>query len=268
MKFAFPVFFFISFFLISSCSEYQEVLKGNDLGKKYELAKTYYNKKQYYKALPLFEELVPVYKGSKEGEEMYYYLPFCYYGTGEYIVAAYHFKNFFATYPTSVHAEECLFMNAKCYMQMSPKYELSQEFTEKAINEFQLFTNSFPTSPLVSQANEDIDQMRSKLQVKAFASAKLYFQMENYKASAVALANLLRSYPDLPNIAEACFLIVKSDYLYALNSIEGKQKDRYEKTISVYNQYKDKFAGTRYEKEAKNLFDNSTSILNKLNIHE
>ena len=110
--------------------------------------------------------------------------------------------------------------------------------------------------------------MRSKLQVKAFASAKLYFQMENYKASAVALANLIRSYPDLPNIAEACFLIVKSDYLYALNSIEGKQKDRYEKTISVYNQYKDKFAGTRYEKEAKNLFDNSTSILNKLNIHE
>ncbi len=268
MKFASPVFLFISFFLISSCSEYQEVLKGNDLGKKYELAKTYYNKKQYYKALPLFEELVPVYKGSKEGEEMYYYLPFCYYGTGEYIVAAYHFKNFFATYPTSVHAEECLFMNAKCYMQMSPKYELSQEFTEKAINEFQLFTNSFPTSPLVSQANEDIDQMRSKLQVKAFASAKLYFQMENYKASAVALANLIRSYPDLPNIAEACFLIVKSDYLYALNSIEGKQKDRYEKTISVYNQYKDKFAGTRYEKEAKNLFDNSTSILNKLNIHE
>ncbi len=268
MKYTFSILVILSIFTISSCSEYQEVLKGNDLGKKYEMAKSYYNKKQYYKALPLLEELVPVYKGSKEGEEMYYYLPFCYYGTGEYIVAAYHFKNFFATYPTNVHAEECLFMNAKCYMKMSPKYELSQDFTEKSINEFQLFTNSFPTSALVSQANDDIDQMRAKLQVKAFAGAKLYYQMTNYKASAVALSNLIRNYPDLPNIAEACFLIVKSDYLYALNSIVEKQKDRFEKTVSVYNQYKDKFAGTRYEKEAKTILDNSTSILNKLNIHE
>ncbi len=259
------LFILLSTFIISSCSQYQEVLKSTDLTKKYEAAKGYYNKQQYYKALPLFEELVPVYKGTKEGEDMYYYLPFCYYGTGEYLVAAYHFKNFYTTYTTSQHAEECLFMNAKCYMQMSPKYELDQEFTEKAISEFQLFTNTFPTSALVSQANEDIDQMRNKLEVKAFAGAKLYYQMTNYKAAAVALSNLVRSYPDIPNISEACFLIVKSDYLYSINSVEEKQKDRYEKTVSVYTQFKDKFVGTKYEKEAKTIFDNTTSNLNKLN---
>lgn len=253
-----------SLILYSSCSEYQEVLKGTDNLKKYELAKQYYKEHKYYKALPLFEELVPVYRGSKEGEDMYYYLPFCYYGTSEYIIAAYHFKNFYNTYSTNIHAEECLFMNAKCYMQLSPKYELDQEFTDKAINEFELFTNTFPSSPLISEANDNIDQMRAKLKQKTFDGAKLYYQMTNYKAASVALTNLVRSYPDLSNIGEACYLIVKSNYLYAQNSVPAKQKERYEKTVSVYNQYKDKFAGTRYEKEAKTIFDNTTLTLTHL----
>ena len=56
-------------------SEYQKTLKGTDIGKKYELAKKYYNKNDYFRALELFEELVTVYRGSDEAEEIYYFKP-------------------------------------------------------------------------------------------------------------------------------------------------------------------------------------------------
>ena len=267
MKFHLAILFFAVSFLMS-CSEYQEVLKSNDLNLKYQKAKEYYSQQKFYKALPILEELMPVFKGTKDGEDIYYYLCFCYYGTNELLYAQYHFKNFYSTYPSSVHAEECLFMEAKCYMDLSPKITLDQEYTTKAIDEFQLFVNSFPSSHLVSEANSNIDILRGKLQAKTFAGAKLYYQMNDYKAASVALTNCIRTYPDLPNLPEASFLIIKSDYIYALNSVTAKQKDRYEATLAAYNQYKDKLAGTKFEKEAKNIFDNTTENLNKLNTHE
>src|SRR6185369_8506259 len=149
MKKALLFAFFLPLLFFVSCSSYQEILKSTDLPLKYVKAKEYYDKKEYYKAIPLFEELLAAYKGTKDIEDIYYYYANCQYGTDEYLMAAYHFKNIATTYPNGAHAEECLFMNAKCYVQLSPKYELDQTYTEKAINEFQLFVNTFPSSTRV-----------------------------------------------------------------------------------------------------------------------
>jgi len=260
--------FFSALIFFTSCSTYHEVLKSNDLPLKYAKAKEYYNKKDYYKAIPLFEELMAIYKGTKDLEDIYYYYAFCQYGMEEYLIAAYHFKNIATTYPNGVHAQECLFMNAKCYVNMSPKYELDQEYTNKAINELQLFVNTYPSSPLVSEANETIDLMRNKLQQKAFADAKLYYDMESYKAAAVTFANLIRNYPDTPDFDRASFMILKSNYLYSQNSIESKQAERYLITVNTYNQYKDKLLQSKYAKESQNIFESSNKILNKLKTNE
>ena len=62
---------------LNACkSEYQKVLKGNDLPKKYEMAKKYYNDKDYFRALTLLDELVNVYRGSEEAESIYYYFAY------------------------------------------------------------------------------------------------------------------------------------------------------------------------------------------------
>ena len=70
--------YILSFLLIStafiSCkSEYQKVLKGNDIQKKYDYAVKSYNNGDYFKALELFEELVNVYRGSEQAEKIYFY---------------------------------------------------------------------------------------------------------------------------------------------------------------------------------------------------
>jgi outer membrane protein assembly factor BamD len=263
MKKAFFLTFFLPVLLLVSCSQYQALLKSNDLSLKYAKAKEYYDRKDYYKATPLFEELLAVYKGTKDVEDIYYYYAYCQYYSNEFLVAAYHFKTISTTYPNNPHAQECLFMNAKCYVNLSPKYELDQEYTNKAINEFQLFVNTYPTSQLVSQANNYIDLMRLKLQQKAFAAAKLYYDMGSYKAAAVALADMARNFPDANNLDEIMFLILKSDYLYSLNSVALKQPERYQKTVSFYNEYKVRLSQSRYAKDAQDIFDESSKFLNK-----
>ncbi|RMG76595.1 MAG: outer membrane protein assembly factor BamD, partial [Bacteroidetes bacterium] len=123
-----PRFLYIllfSFFFIA-CSDYNKILKSNDLRLKYDKAVEYYEKKQYFKAYPLLEELSVIYRGTSKAEQIDYYLAYCDYYTGDLLYAAYRFKRFAQTYPKSKYAEECSFMSAYCYYRNSPQYSLDQ----------------------------------------------------------------------------------------------------------------------------------------------
>ena len=60
-KILIPILFLL---LFSSCSKYQKILKSTDLNLKFDKAVAYYEKEDYNRALPLFEELSTVFRGS------------------------------------------------------------------------------------------------------------------------------------------------------------------------------------------------------------
>jgi outer membrane protein assembly factor BamD len=161
-----PVLFF-------SCSRqnYQSVLKGSDTEEKLSMAKELYEKGECLKALPLFEEVIPIYKGTKNIDDIYYQYADCHFQQGDYLLASFHFKNIYDSYPLSPYAEECLYMNAYSHYMLSPEVPLDQTYTEKAIEHFQLFINSYPESEKVAESNKLIDQLRGKLVTKDFREA-------------------------------------------------------------------------------------------------
>lgn len=255
---------FISVFLLTSCSEYTKVLKSDDYYLKLAKAKEYYEKGKYYQALPLFDELLTYFKGTTTMQDVLYYYAYCHYRSNEFLVAAYHFKNFADTYTSDPRAEECLFMSAKCYYEVSPSYMLDQGYTNDCIQAIQLFVNTYPDSKYVFSANQLMDEMRAKLEKKAFYSADLYYRMKKYKAASVEFENLLRAYSDSPNAEQVSFLIIKSDYLYALNSVPSKQEERYEKTIAAYKIFSLHFKGSAYLPEATDIYNSALKNLHKI----
>ena len=244
-----------------SCSKYQHVLKGSDMEKKYEYAEKYFQKKDYYRALQLLEELITVYKGTTKGEQTYYYYAYCNYYTGDYAMAAYHFNNFVQTYPTSKYAEEMQFMHAYCYYLDSPIYSLDQTNTLDAIDKFQLFINKFPKSNRVEEANRLIDELRYKVEAKAFNNAKQYFKTENYKAAIVAFENVLKDFPSSSFSEEALFLALKTSYLYAEQSVEYKQVERYKVAQENYLKLIDAFPQSKFLHEAERIYSNVQEAL-------
>ena len=228
--------------LLFSCSEYEQVLKGDNYDKKYEMAVELYQKKKFVKAVPLFEEVISIFsKLSEKGEKSYYYLCYCHYNMQQYQLAGYYFKNFNITYPLSNHAEEAAFMSANCKVQASPKSSLDQTYTMGAINELQSFMNRYPATIRKDTCNLIIDNLRDKLEIKAFESAKLYYHMESYEAATVTFANMLSDYPDTDYREEALYLMVMSNYNLALNSVDQKKVERFEETIKSYTKFVDNF---------------------------
>lgn len=224
---------------------YDKISKSSDFDLKYEKAKDYYNKGDYAKALPLLDQLLKVKIGTPLEKEIRYYSAYCYYGQGDFLTASGLFKQVFSLFPQAPEAEECLYRSALCLYLASPRYQLDQTFTQKAIDAFQYFVNVYPKSSLVANANEKIDACRAKLETKMIASADLYFKTEHYEAAAISYENVLQSYPDTKNAEDIALLIIRSYVNYAGQSVTCRKPERYDKAIASYANFAERYPDSK-----------------------
>lgn len=250
--------------LFTSCSKYQQVLKGTDMNKKFEYAEKYYQKEEYFRALQLLEELMVAFRGTEKGEKVYYYYAYSNYHIGDYVMASYYFNNFLTTYPNSKFSEEVQYMYAYCYYLESPVSSLDQANSIDAIEKFQLFVNRYPSSPKVADANNMIDELRLKLEAKAFNNAKLYYKTENYKAAVTALQNVLIDFPATIYKEEVLYLVFRSSYLYATNSVQSKMVARLKEAKENYLRLVDAFPQSEFLKDAEKSYSEINQELKKL----
>lgn len=264
MKFSSFGILILALMLLTGCSKYQQALKNPDMNKKLEVAQAYYNKKDYYRASVLFEQLQNNFTGTAMAEKVIFYSAYCNFGLRNYPLAGYQFKSYFENFPTGQWAEECLYMNAYCQFLESQNYYLDQTDTYKAAEAIKLFVSVYPDSKYVSECNLLLDKLRTKLALKAYKGAKLYFNIGEYKSAIVAMQNVVKDYPEIAQKEELDFLTLKSHYLLASNSIEQKQIERYKEGIEFYNNFITEYPGSKYAPEAKNIHAKMANALNKL----
>lgn len=132
--------------VLSSCGEYNKVLKSTDYEYKYEAAKSYFAKGQNSRAATILEELIPILKGTANGEESLYMLGMTYYNQGDFVTASHYFNTYYTTYPRGTYTELARFHSGKALYLDTPEPRLDQSSTYKAIQELQMFMEYFPTS--------------------------------------------------------------------------------------------------------------------------
>jgi len=253
------LYFLVLFIVIQllACSKYQKTLKGTDNEKKYEMAMAYYEKGDYLRALQLFDQLMPVVRGTDKAEKLYYSYAYCYYNQENYILASYYFKQFVKNFPRSEKAEECYFNSAYCMYLDSPQPSLDQTNTYDALKELQLFINMYPNSEKREECNQLIDDLRYKLQTKAFEIAKLYFKMEDYIAAITSFDIILKEYPDTEYKEEILYYKILSYFNYAELSIYTKKKERYQATIDAYEKFNTFYPDSKYQEEVLDIHNNA-----------
>jgi outer membrane protein assembly factor BamD len=247
--------------LVSSCGEYEKLLKSTDYDLKKEKAIEYYNATQYVKATELFAQILPRYRATEEAEALNFMNAKSYYGMKDYIMAGSYFKSFIEQYPFGKNSEEANFLAAMCDYYLSPKPTLDQENSRKALEGFNLFISRFPSSPKVEESLGYIKELEEKLVEKSYISAKLYYDMRQYKAAVVALNNSLKEYADTKYREEMMFLKLNSLFLYAENSLAIRQKERYQATLDDYYSFMEEYPESKYDREVKRIYDETASYL-------
>ena len=245
---------FISILLIlvvfSSCSEFQKALKSEDIAIKFDVATKQYEKGKYEKAIRLFEQIAPSYRGKPQAEKMFFMYAQSFYKTKQFYSAGYQFESFVSSYPKSQKIEEASYLGAICFLKLSPTYSLDQVDTYKAIDKFQNFIDAFPDSQYLSDANIIVKQLREKLEKKAFEIAKQYNTISDYKASLVALDNFIIDFPGTIFKEQALYYKFDSTYKLAINSVPSKMEERLKNAKTAYNSLLKFNSNTKYKAQA------------------
>jgi outer membrane protein assembly factor BamD len=251
--------------LFVRCDGYNRLLKSSNYELKLEKAQHYYEKGNYVKATALYEELIPVFKGSDKSEEIYYYFSYCNYYQGDYSLSQYHFKNYCRNYPTGKHAEECLFMNAYCYYLSSPEYQLDQTDTKNAMAEMQNFIDVYPESSRIDSCNKIVDILRGKLEKKERDITNQYFNIGDYKAAIASSRNFMKDFPESNYIDEILFKTIDSYYQLAINSLESKKVERLNLAMESYLKLVDLYPKSSFLPKAESIYESCLKIKNNIN---
>ena len=140
------IYILIILFSLNSCSEYQRVLKNEDIAAKFKLGTELYEKGKFAKANRIFVQIVPKYRGKPQAQKLMYMYCKTFYETKDYYTANYQMERFVSAYPKSEKVQEMAFLAAKSYYELSPLFSKDQIETIDAIDKLQAFINTYPLS--------------------------------------------------------------------------------------------------------------------------
>lgn len=272
------LFFLGGVFLLSSCNQYNNVMKTTDYEYKYEAAKEYFVKGQYSRSALLLGELIAVMKGTMRAEESLYMLAMSEYCNGNYDVATSYFRKYYQSYPKGVYVEYARFYAGKSLFESVPDPRLDQSNTMAAIKEFQEFLDYYPYTRLKNATQDMIYALQDKLVEKEYNAAKLYYDLgsymgncfyggSNYEACIVTAQNALLNFPyaSPERREEFGMMILRAKYYLAQQSVEDKRVERYRDTIDEYYGFVNEYPESKYLKDAQRIFASADKIVNKNN---
>ena len=264
--------------VLTSCGEYNKVLKSTDYEYKYEAAKSYFGKGQNTKAAAILEELITILKGTDKAEESLYMLGMTYYNQGDFITASHYFSTYYNTYPRGTYTEQARFYSGKALFLDTPEPRFDQSSTYKAIQELQMFMEYFPASNRHQEAQQMIFDLQDKLVMKDYMAARLYYDLgsytgnssysttgNNYLACIVTAQNALKDYPYTKLREDISILLLRAKYDMAKESVEEKKEERMRDAIDEYYAFKNEFPESKYTKEVENIYKDAKKYVKEIN---
>jgi len=212
--------------MLTGCGEYQKLLRSDDTSAKYSMADSLYKAKKFKKALPLMEQVVPIYRGKPQAEPLMFRYANTFYNLGDYFLAGYQFERFVVSYPKSDSLEMAAYKSARSYYELSPKFSLDQKDTYVALEKLQVFVDNYPESVYRKDCNDMVQELKVKLEFKDIETAKQYFRISDYKASIKAFDNFIKDHPGSVYREDAYFGRLEAAYVLAQNSVSDLVEQR------------------------------------------
>lgn len=248
---------------VSCKSQYEILLTGNDVQAKYQAAFDYYDQGKYVKSAALFESLSVLTDGTARHDTVLYYWGLSNYMYRDFYTAETNFDKYIEHYPVGAFASDARFLRIDCLYRSTLRYELDQTPTYKAINAISEYILEYPENTHMQDCRDMLMILNDRLDLKAYESARLYYKMEDYLASGVALRNVLKDDSDNIYREDILYHIAMSSYKYASLSVPEKRKERYLIFVDDYYNIIGEMPDTRYRRELDHIYKRVQRALGK-----
>ncbi len=200
--------FILSMLLIFSlfgCYGKKFSMSGLTPEEQFDYAMKFFDHRDYYNAKMQFSIVVLNNPGHRITGKAQYYLGESYYYLKDYILAVGEYQKLIKSLPSSEYVDDAFFKIGMCYYKLAPVYGLDQDYTQKAITQFQLFLEEYPDSKLREQVEKMLSECRDKLAKKEYKAGDLYRKMGYYRAAIISFDSVLEKYYDTPFSDDALY---------------------------------------------------------------
>ena len=250
---------------VTGCkTKYDTLLESSNVDEKYAAAFEYFNQGKYQKAASLFESMAILTNGTSRDDTVQYYWGLSNYRYKDYYTAEANFSKFIETFPRSPFTEEARYLRIDCLYRSTYRWELDQQPTYSAMEHMNQYLKDYPESDRRSDIMAMLDELNYRLDKKAYEAAKLYYKMEDYKASRVALRNVIKDDADNIFREDILYYIAMSSYKYANMSVREKQKDRFLTFVDDYLNFISENPDSPYRKELDGLYEKAQKLIVRL----
>ena len=254
---------------LASCkTEYAALLEGNDIPAKYAKAFELFEAKKYARAAEMFESLTVLTSGLPQDDTVQFYWGLSNYKYGDYVTAEGNLEKFIDVYPTSPFTEQAKFLRLDCLYRSTYRYELDQQPTYRAMTAISQFILENKGSEYIPRCREMLDDLKDRLELKAYKGAGLYYHMEDYLAAHYALKNVLKDNADNRYREEILYFTAMSSYKYALNSVPSKQRERYMTFVDDYFNIVSEYPENEHRKELDALYAKAQKFISQTSAEE
>jgi len=257
---------FISVLVLASCGNQNQIRSGDSLEVAFDKAMNFYDRGRYNDAANAFETVISVGRGTEVGQDAQFYLAESYYNGRQFLLAASEYQRYHVFFPRSPRARDAQFLEAYSHYRLSPRYNLDQSDTYRAIELFQLFISRNQNSERVPEAAGYIDELRTKLAKKNFEAAEQYMTLarreaRNYRAAAVYYGVTIDRFPETVYAEKALANQVRAFTFFADNSVPARQAERYQDAIDAYETYVQLFPRGENRSVAEEFYDRAITGL-------
>ena len=243
--------------LCGACGQYNKLMKSTDVELVYEKAHEYFDKGKYQRAVPLFTMVQRASIGTLREDSVSYFLGLSYYKMGDFETSGEMFDSFRRIYGRSPFLEDVEYMYAMGFYYSSPPPTRDQSITITAITSLSEYLSRYPNGVKYDDVIGYITELQEKIREKEYLNAYTYYKIGQYKAAVIAFRNALDKFPDSKRREEMMYLMVRSEFLLAENSVESMQRDRYMTTMDYYYTFISEYPESRYFRELERIHERS-----------
>lgn len=155
------------------------------------------------KALELYQHVVKNAPFGSYGDEAQFQIGEVYKSIGDYQEAQKAYQMVVDEYPNSALVAKARYQIAYVAMMASKKSQYSDEYAQRAIDEFQGFKEAYPSNAQAVEADESIKILRAKKAQTNYEVAAFYDKQKKYDSAKVYYQGVVTDYPETPAAATA-----------------------------------------------------------------
>lgn len=217
--------------LFMACGGVASMKKDWNVDQYYDYGVRRLEKKDYPRAIEAFQVVTLNFSGSDLIDDAFYHLGEAHLGAEEYPTAIVTFKRLIRDFPQSPFADKAQYQLAYATYKQSSPVALTQDKTQEAIRELQIFEDEFPDSELIPQARKLMQECLDKLAEKDYKIGHLYFRMNDWDAARLYFQEMIEDFPSSSWAALAQYEIAES---YARQKNVEKSLEEYAAFIHAH----------------------------------